>query len=376
MNRDSKRAKSSNNILYIKKDKKENIEISADRLLANKNSQKPRANKFLNKSTKYYRLENRNFIEINQQNEFLYSNINRKSLLINRCENIKNSKEEFFQIKFFDCISDVERQSLNAINQYGYDIDKNLKILEKNNSLEAPLSRHEIMPELRAKMVDWMVEVMTNFECNKEAFFLSVNLMDIYCKNSTQNLISADIHLIGVTSMYIASKFEDIYPLKIKTVYEKIGHKKLTIEQIKACESQIMNALGFFIQVPSALDFIKIYLKLILKLFDYSQQELISKLTIYLAKMNLHDYNFCSIKPSLQAVGSIVASFKLYEELKKSKLFDHQIMIKLVKMSGYKEDQIIKCYKKILYNCHNFETIFQGLENLKKKNYYDLKRYL
>jgi hypothetical protein len=29
--------------------------------------------------------------------------------------------------------------------------------------------------------------------------------------------------------MFIASKFEDIYPLKMKTVYEKIAHKKIEI---------------------------------------------------------------------------------------------------------------------------------------------------
>jgi hypothetical protein len=29
--------------------------------------------------------------------------------------------------------------------------------------------------------------------------------------------------------MFIASKFEDIFPLKMKTVYEKIAHKKIEI---------------------------------------------------------------------------------------------------------------------------------------------------
>jgi hypothetical protein len=29
--------------------------------------------------------------------------------------------------------------------------------------------------------------------------------------------------------MFIASKFEDIFPLKMKTVFEKIAHKKIEI---------------------------------------------------------------------------------------------------------------------------------------------------
>jgi len=32
--------------------------------------------------------------------------------------------------------------------------------------------------------------------------------------------------------MFIASKFEDIYPLKLKVVYEKIGHWKISEEQM------------------------------------------------------------------------------------------------------------------------------------------------
>ena len=41
------------------------------------------------------------------------------------------------------------------------------------------------------------------------------------------------MHLMGVTSMYVASKYEDIQPLKIKMVYEKIAHKKLSMDSIR-----------------------------------------------------------------------------------------------------------------------------------------------
>jgi len=33
--------------------------------------------------------------------------------------------------------------------------------------------------------------------------------------------------------MFIASKSEDIYPIKMKTVFNQIVHKKITIEDIK-----------------------------------------------------------------------------------------------------------------------------------------------
>jgi hypothetical protein len=32
--------------------------------------------------------------------------------------------------------------------------------------------------------------------------------------------------------MLVASKMEEVYPLKIKTVYEKIAHRKLPLEDL------------------------------------------------------------------------------------------------------------------------------------------------
>lgn len=70
----------------------------------------------------------------------------------------------------------------------------------------------------------------------------------------------SDLHVVGVTSMFVASKFEDIYPLKMKTVYEKIAHKKLEIEKIKSLELEIMKSINYKIHAPTVLDFLKVYM--------------------------------------------------------------------------------------------------------------------
>ena len=61
--------------------------------------------------------------------------------------------------------------------------------------------------------------------------------------------------------MFIASKYEDILPLKMKMVYEKIGHKKLPIEKIKSLEMDILKSINYKIPAPNSLDFLKVYLK-------------------------------------------------------------------------------------------------------------------
>ena len=97
-------------------------------------------------------------------------------------------------------------------------------------------------------MVDWMIEVLTNFRNCEEVFFLSVSLMDRYFakkRERGQFLEISELHAIGVTSMFIASKFEDLKPLKMRVVYEKIGHKKLTVEEIKRMELDILKCLNY-----------------------------------------------------------------------------------------------------------------------------------
>ena len=76
----------------------------------------------------------------------------------------------------------------------------------------------------------------------------------------------SDLHITGVTCMFIASKYEDIYPLKMKMVYEKIAHKKLSIERIKGLEMDILRVIKYKIPAPTSLDFLKVYLKQILNI--------------------------------------------------------------------------------------------------------------
>ena len=57
--------------------------------------------------------------------------------------------------------------------------------------------------------------------------------------------------------MFIASKYEDYYPIKMKIVYEKIAHQKLKIDDIKKLELDLMKTIHYKIPAPTVLDFLK-----------------------------------------------------------------------------------------------------------------------
>ena len=105
------------------------------------------------------------------------------------------------------------------------------------------LERHDIKGPVRARMVDWMIAVLSIYHCDEQTFFIPVQIMDLYFKNCRRSLQVTVLHTVGVTSMFVASKYEDIYPLRMKTIDEKIAQRKIPIEDIKTRELEILEAL-------------------------------------------------------------------------------------------------------------------------------------
>ena len=102
---------------------------------------------------------------------------------------------------------------------------------DSKTAVKNPLEGHKISDQYRTKMSDWMIEVCTSFKCAPRTYFLAVTIMDKYLITSLQNGIvreNSEIHLMGVVSMYLASKYEDVYPLHSKIISEKIAHGAIT----------------------------------------------------------------------------------------------------------------------------------------------------
>ena len=94
-------------------------------------------------------------------------------------------------------------------------------------------------------MVDWIIEVLSAYSYGPETFFLAVNVLDNYFAKSEKSIPADDLHLIGVASIYLAVKFEEVCALRLKTVYEEVAHKKILKSKILEKETDILNTIGF-----------------------------------------------------------------------------------------------------------------------------------
>jgi hypothetical protein len=153
-------------------------------------------------------------------------------------------------------------------------IDDYLRSMEKEFDNWGSLANHpSILPEMRARMVDWMIEVLSNFKCDELTFFIAVSIMDRYFKLTKETKKVEDLHIIGVTSMFLASKFEDIIPLKMKAVYEKIVHRKIEQGAIRQLELDIMQTIQYKIHAPTVLDFLKDFMVEVLDIHIVNRTE-------------------------------------------------------------------------------------------------------
>jgi hypothetical protein len=85
--------------------------------------------------------------------------------------------------------------------------------------------------------------------------------------------------------------------------------------------------------------------------------------------MNCHDYNLMQKKPSLLAASTIFVAIKICEQINKEDYINNYFNNKLSEISQKSENDIIKVAQKILYNAQNFDSLFNGLENLKKVHF-------
>lgn len=71
-----------------------------------------------------------------------------------------------------------------------------------------------INERMRSILVDWLVEVHLKFKLVPETLYLTINLIDRYLER--MEVSRPKLQLVGVTSLLIASKYEEIYPPELR----------------------------------------------------------------------------------------------------------------------------------------------------------------
>ena len=221
-----------------------------------------------------------------------------------------------------------------------------------------------------------MIEVLSSFNCNKNTFFVSIDIMDRYLTLTHTSYETKDIHLIGVTCMLLASKMEEIVPFKVSTVIEKMTHGKIQAKEVVRCEEEILKTLNFeLLASPSLFIFVEfLIVKLNFHVSPYYKD--ITKVITYITKMLMHDYQTLIRFPlKYLACSCLYICFKIIEQINVTFKTKHYVE-KMKEMLSLNEQTFYNSSEVMLSLAKKFEKNFPFAKNLLKFDSFALERNL
>ncbi|KAI4477716.1 PREDICTED: cyclin-A2 isoform X2 [Polistes canadensis] len=201
------------------------------------------------------------------------------------------------------------RNNFFDVEEYRADIYSYLRVAERQHRPKPGYMKKQpdITYLMRLILVDWLVEVAEEYRLQTETLYLAVSYIDRFL--SYMSVVRAKLQLVGTAAMFIAAKYEEIYPPDVaEFVY--ITDDTYTIKQVLRMEHLILRVLSFDLTVPTPLAFLKDYC------ISNNLSEKIKFLAMYLCELSLLEADpYLQYLPSHLAASSIaLARHTLQEE--------------------------------------------------------------
>ncbi len=229
------------------------------------------------------------------------------------------------------------------------DVLEHLRKLESRAAVSAAIvDAHGITAPLRAKMVDWMIEVVCKAECNSQTLFLAVGVLDRFLEVQRQKYKSGDMHLMGVVAMLLASKFEDVAGLDVQFMFEQVVHKKVSVHDMVVFEAKMFEGVNYLVSSPTELEFLELYTSALLEQEALAQAQ-------HVATLNLHSADLSVLKPSLRAAGSLLLVLNGGKAGKEAE--------RVGRVSGYSGEEVRGAAERIAGHVKRFKELYPKLKN-------------
>jgi G2/mitotic-specific cyclin 1/2 len=193
-----------------------------------------------------------------------------------------------------DAVQDLDTEDLDdplMAAEYVVEIFEYLKDLEIMTLPNPDYIDHQ--PDLEWKMrgilVDWLIEVHTRFRLLPETLFLAVNIIDRFL---SAEVVALDrLQLVGVTAMFIASKYEEVLSPHVAN-FSHVADETFSDKEILDAERHVLATLEYNMSFPNPMNF----LRRISKADNYDIQT--RTLGKYLMEISLLDHRFMSYPQS------------------------------------------------------------------------------
>ncbi|XP_061118741.1 G2/mitotic-specific cyclin-B1 [Conger conger] len=190
-------------------------------------------------------------------------------------------------------------------SEYIKDIYKYLRQLEVDQAVRPRyLDGREVTGTMRAILIDWLVQVQVKFRLLQETMYMTVGIIDRFLQDNP--VPKKQLQLVGVTAMFIASKYEEMYPPEIAD-FAFVTDRAYTTAQIREMEMKILRVLNFSFGRPLPLQF----LRRASKVGEVTAEH--HTLAKYLMELTMVDYDMIHFPPSLVASAAFALSLKVFD---------------------------------------------------------------
>ncbi|KAM6033314.1 LOW QUALITY PROTEIN: G2/mitotic-specific cyclin-B1-like [Chlamydotis macqueenii] len=116
------------------------------------------------------------------------------------------------------------------------------------------LAGQEINGNMWTILIDWLVQVQMKFILQQETLYMTIAIIDLFLQDNA--VLRMMLQLVGVTAMFIACKYEELYPPCVGdfTYVSDYAYTKLKICEM---ETKILQALGFGLGRPLPPHFLR-----------------------------------------------------------------------------------------------------------------------
>ncbi|KAK6316017.1 hypothetical protein J4Q44_G00135410 [Coregonus suidteri] len=219
-------------------------------------------------------------------------------------------------------------------SEYVKDIYKYLQKLEVDQAVKPKyLEGQEITGNMRAILIDWLVQVQIKFRLLQETMYMTVGIIDRFLQDNP--VPKKQLQLVGVTAMFIASKYEEMYPPEIAD-FAFVTDRAYTTAQIRDMEMKILRVLKFSFGRPLPLQF----LRRASKIGEVTAEH--HTLAKYLVELTMVDYEMVHFPPSQVASAAFALTLKVFNCGEWSSTLQHYM--------NYTEDALIQVMQHIAKN--------------------------
>ncbi|KRX09122.1 Cyclin-like protein [Pseudocohnilembus persalinus] len=250
-------------------------------------------------------------------------------IIINQKKNINNKNQQQYQKKqltleeFSHYLDQKQSQDPQQVTEYSHQIIKYLQSIESNY-----LPAQYLVNVIRASIVDWVIEVSDFFKLKCETIHIAINIYDRFiAQRKDIKTLDQPIHqIIGGTALFMAAKYEEIYPPSLGDFARRMNFKKQDMVNI---EGKIISKIGFTLTSPTSLKFMEAYSQF----QALSEQQ--NNLARFLLQLGLHDPQLYNQKPSLIASASILTVKKM-KNMELTNFWEED----MIQLTGYQQSEL------------------------------------